>query len=223
MLAIIQARMTSQRLPGKVLQPMAGKPMLQWVFDRVSQSVNLKKVMIATSDANSDAPICEYCRRHNIPYYRGPLEDVAGRFLECARREAADAFVRISGDSPLIDPSLVDQAVDLQTSTSCDLATNVQVRSYPKGQSVEVIQTEALQRAHQKMRDAEHQEHVTGYFYAYPEHFRIENFSCADSMCDIQLSVDTPEDFQSAETILKLTGMSVDWQRAAALKLELMK
>jgi spore coat polysaccharide biosynthesis protein SpsF len=223
MLAIIQARMTSQRLPGKVLRLMAGKPMLQWVYDRLSLSANLSKVMIATSNANSDAPICEYCSRHNIPYYRGPLEDVALRFLECASREAVDAFVRISGDSPLIDPSLVDQAIDLQVLTSCDLATNVKIRSYPKGQSVEVIRTKALQKAYQKMRDAQNLEHVTGYFYTHPELFKIKNFSNADSMSNIQLSVDTLEDFQSAEFILKLADKGFDWQTAAAMKLELMK
>lgn len=221
MLAIIQARMSSQRLPGKVLRPMAGKPMLQWVHDRLFQAANLSRIVIATSVASSDDPVGEYCRDQKIPYYRGPLDHVVTRFLECAQREAAESFVRISGDSPLIDPALVDQAVALQMATSCDLATNVQFRSYPKGQSVEVIRAAALTKACQKTRDARDCEHVTRYFYAHPEQFRIESFSNGESMGDIQLSVDTLEDFQAVEAILQSAGGCVSWRTAATLKQEI--
>ena len=221
MLAIIQARMSSQRLPGKVLRPMAGKPMLQWVHDRLSQAASLSRIVVATSVARSDDPVCEYCSEQKIPYYRGPLDNVVTRFLECVQIEAAEYFVRISGDSPLIDPALVDQAVSLQMLTSCDLATNVQVRSYPKGQSVEVIRTAALKKSSQNICDPRDYEHVTSYFYTHSEQFMIENFSSGDSLGDVQLSVDTLADFEAVEAILQRAGGYVSWKNAATLKQEL--
>lgn len=220
MLAIIQARMSSQRLPGKVLREMAGKPMLYWVCERLRQTSLLSDVVVATSEEASDDPLCDYCSTNSIPYYRGSLDNVAIRFLECARREHAKVFVRVNGDSPLIDPLLIDHGVALQISTGCDLASNVVRRSYPKGQSVEVIRTSALEEACERMVDAQDNEHVTRYFYAHPELFKIESFSSGKAMGDVQLSVDTSEDFLAAETILKQKGSFVSWETAATFLFE---
>lgn len=222
MLAIIQARMTSTRLPSKVLLPIAGKPMIQWVVDRLRQADKLTNIVVATSDESSDDPICDYCYWQNIPCYRGALHDVAGRFLSCAESLDAEAFLRISGDSPLIDPMLVDRAVALHNSTSCDLTTNVQVRSFPKGQSVEVIRTAALAAAYPYFVDASDFEHVTRYFYLHPEQFNIESFSSQDRMGSMQLSVDTIKDLQDVELILRREGDSVSWKSAARLKREML-
>lgn len=222
MLAIIQARMTSTRLPGKVLLPVAGKPMIQWVVDRLRQAGSLTNIVVATSGESSDDLICDYCNRQNISHYRGALHDVAGRFLRCAESENAEAFLRVSGDSPLIDPMLVDRAVALYMSTSCDLATNVQVRSFPKGQSVEVIRTEALAGAYPYFADTSDFEHVTRYFYLHPEQVSIESFSSRDPMGSVQLSVDTIEDLQAVELILQREGGCVSWKSAARLKREIL-
>lgn len=220
MLAIIQARMSSQRLPGKVLREMAGKPMLHWVCARLKQSSLVDNFSVATSNAISDDPLCEYCSTHNIPYYRGSLDNVAVRFLECARHENAKTFVRINGDSPLIDPLLIDQAVALQIATQCDVASNVVHRSYPKGQSVEVIRTKALAEACQHIFEPQDREHFTRYFYAHPKCFKIESFSSGKDMGGVQLSVDTLKDFRAAEAILQRMGPSVSWETAATLLLE---
>jgi spore coat polysaccharide biosynthesis protein SpsF len=178
MLAIVQARMTSTRLPGKVLMPMAGKPMIRWVYDRLSRASRVTKIVIATSNSSSDDLLCEYCSRQNIPYFRGSLQGKAG----------------------------------------CDLATNVLVRSYPRGQSVEVIRTAALVSAHEKISDAADREHVTRYFYTHFKQFRIRSFSTPEFKGDIQLSVDTLSDFKSVELIIENAGADVSWKTAAALK-----
>lgn len=223
MLAVIQARMSSRRLAGKVLHPVAGKPMLKWIYDRLSQADNVSKIVISTSNSVSDAPIVEFGRAQKIPVHRGSLDDVAGRLLDCARREGASLFVRISGDSPLIDPMLVDQAITLASAAPCDLFTNVQSRSFPKGQSVEVIRTQALARAWRIMSDTKDYEHVTRYFYSHPEDFTINNFSCDEPMGEIQLSVDTREDLRAAESMLEQLGDGFSWRTAATLRAKLLR
>lgn len=221
MLAVIQARMSSQRLVGKVLLPLAGKPLLRWVYDRLSQADSISNIVVSTSKSASDVAIVDFCREHKIPVHRGSLDDVAGRLLDCARREGADSFVRISGDSPLIDPVLVDQAVALASAAPYDLTTNVQSRSFPKGQSVEAIRIQSLARARANMRDLEDREHVTRYFYTHPRDFAIRNFSCGEAMEGIQLSVDTLEDLRVAELLLERLGEHFSWRAAAALRAEL--
>lgn len=196
--------------------------MIQWVVDRLKQAGNLTNIVVATSDESSDDLICDYCRRQNISYYRGALHDVASRFLGCAESEGAEAFLRVSGDSPLIDPMLVDQAVALHIASSCDLATNVQIRSFPKGQSVEVIRTAALATLYPCFVDASDFEHVTRYFYLHPEQANIESFSSEEPMGSMQLSVDTMEDLQAIEVILQREGGYVSWKSAARLKREML-
>lgn len=218
MLAIIQARMTSSRLPGKVLQPVAGKPLLNWVHTRLSSATELSEVVVATSVSVSDNPIVEFCRRIGISVYRGSLESVAQRLLDCARSQQSSEFVRISGDSPLIDPMLVDQAVVLHKQESPDLTTNVQFRSFPKGQSVEVIRTRALESALSQMRDPRDLEHVTRYFYLNPQEFFIENFFSEVPIGDVQLSVDTVEDLKVVDKILTQLGDDCSWRQAAELR-----
>ena len=213
-LAIIQARMSSNRLPGKALRSIAGKPLLRWVYDRLTNSSELSRVVVATSEALSDNPIHEYCIQHDISVHRGPLNNVAKRLVDCARDQEADEFVRISGDSPLIDPALVDQGIALQKATSCDLSTNVQFRSFPKGQSVEVIRTESLARAMARMRQPEDFEHVTRYLYAHPDDFAIKNFSSDDAMGHLQLSVDSVEDFEMVSMVLNRLGDFFSWRDA---------
>lgn len=220
MLAIIQARMSSRRLPGKALRPVAGKPLLRWVFERLSNAGELSSLVVATSDSTSDNPIHDYCLEHNIAVHRGSLESVAQRLLDCAREQGADEFVRISGDSPLIDPALVNQAIVLQRVSSCDLSTNVQFRSFPKGQSVEVIRTESLARALPRMEQPEDFEHVTRYLYAHPDDFLINNFSCDEPMGHLQLSIDTVEDLEAVSMVLARLGHHFSWREAAELSLE---
>jgi spore coat polysaccharide biosynthesis protein SpsF len=208
--AIIQARYSSQRLPGKVLRPLCGKPLLAHLVDRLRRSAVLDVVAVATSTDPSDDAVAEFCAGAGIACERGALDDVLGRIQTAARALKLDGIVRVSGDSPLLDPVLVRQAVKLFCRGDWDLVTNVQVRSFPKGQSVEVIAAAALARVAAMARTAAEREHVTPYLYANPNLFRIRNLAARVARPMLQLSVETAEDFARIEAILTVAGARAD-------------
>jgi len=201
--ALIQARMSSVRLPGKVLLEVAGEPLIARVFDRLGGAESLDSVLVVTSLDPSDDPLADYCERRAIPFRRGSLDDVAGRLLGAAEAEGLDALVRISGDSPLIDPALVDRAVSLYAEGGAELVSNVYPeRSFPTGQSIEVIAVEALSRAHRQMSEAEDREHVTPYLYANPGQFRIRGFSHIPPVPEVRFTVDSNADHERLERLI---------------------
>jgi spore coat polysaccharide biosynthesis protein SpsF len=204
-LIIIQARFSSVRFPGKVLRPLAGRPMLALLLDRLRLAKRAGGVIVATSTAVEDDSIARFCADTGVQCFRGPLDDVAERLAQAAEGLGAEAFVRINGDSPLISPAVVDAVIELYESQDVDLATNVQTRSFPKGQSVEVIRVEALRRA-QKVMQAGEAEHVTPAFYRRAADFRIVNLASGHDWATIQMSVDTPEDFALAEKMVNAMG-----------------
>jgi spore coat polysaccharide biosynthesis protein SpsF (cytidylyltransferase family) len=210
MLILIQARMSSGRLPGKVLRPLAGRPMLAWLIERLGHARSVDVPVVATSQKPDDDPIDAFCTRAGVRCFRGPLDDVAERLASAAESAGAEAFVRVSGDSPLMSPQIVDDLVALYGATEVDLATNVQTRTFPKGLSVEVIRVAALRRA-QKAMHAGEAEHVTSAFYRRPSDFRIVNLTSGGDWGAIQMSVDTAEDLVLAERMLAssngLTGV----------------
>ena len=219
MLAIIQARMSSRRLPGKVLKPLAGVPMLKRVADRVSAARQVTKVVLATSSDASDDPVADYCAQIGLTYHRGPLEDVAARFIQAAQAQQADAFVRITGDSPLMDPAIIDHAVTLYCDGDWDLVTNVLERSFPIGQSVEALRLSSFQSIQADITDPAQREHVTQYYYRNPARFRIRGFTSGADASRVQLSVDTPEDFESAAALIaECGGHPGGWRALAAMK-----
>jgi spore coat polysaccharide biosynthesis protein SpsF (cytidylyltransferase family) len=200
--AVIQARMSSHRLPGKVLRTAAGKPLLGYLVERLSRCRSLNQIIVATSTLNSDDPIVEWCGQAGVICHRGPIDDVAQRFLLVAAELELPAFVRINADSPLMVPAVVNQVVARFEQGGCDLATNVFPRSFPIGQSVEVISTDALRAAHASITAADDLEHVTTYFYRHAELFTIVNVQFDRDVGDVQLSVDRDEDFQAFEELL---------------------
>jgi spore coat polysaccharide biosynthesis protein SpsF len=217
MLVIVQARFSSHRLPGKVLRPLGGKPMLAWVCERLRAARRTTRVMVATSRDKSDEPVAGFCSDHGIDCFRGSLGDVAERLSAAARSARVDAFVRVSGDSPLMLPSIVDDVIDLFESARPDLATNVQLRTFPKGMSVEAIALESLDRARAIMLPGE-EEHVTPPFYRQPERFRIANLTSGHDFGPVQLSVDTAADFALAEAMLRAGGASLSLADLVALR-----
>lgn len=218
LLAIIQARLSSRRLPGKVLMPLQGRPLLGWTIHRLQQSRQLTDILIATSSEPADDPIAAYARQIDIAIQRGPLADVASRFCQALAAKQAPAFVRICADSPFIDAALVDQAINHFHAAPLDLVTNVLPRSFPKGQSVEVICTETFRALWNQPRSVQEREHITQVYYSAPERFRIRNFSSKTNHAAIQLSVDTPEDFTRAQQLLQASGgQPGDWQTLVEL------
>lgn len=200
--AIVQARMSSQRFPNKVLYRVAGEPILKYLLDRLEHCNCLDGIVVATSVEDSDTPIAEYCRLHNVPCYRGSLLNVADRFNQVLDLYQFDSFVRVNGDSPLLDQRLIERGVGIFLNGDFDLVTNVLPPTYPRGQSVEVLQTATYQRAYTRMQEAENLEHVTKFFYKHPEDFRIHNFALAENLNDIGLSVDTRQDLDNFATII---------------------
>jgi spore coat polysaccharide biosynthesis protein SpsF (cytidylyltransferase family) len=200
---IIQARLSSRRLPGKVIRPILGKPLLSWLIDRLERCNPSLPIVVATSRGAEDDPIAEFCAVSGVKCYRGDLEDVASRFAAVVEQRRLDAFVRISGDSPLLDQRLVDHAVRLMQQGNDDLVTNVHPRSFPPGQSVEVVRAAAYRRARAMMTGSEEREHVTKLFYNHPEHFAIRNFHTEDDCRGVHLAIDTEEHFQVIEEMFR--------------------
>ncbi|HWC76191.1 MAG TPA: NTP transferase domain-containing protein [Blastocatellia bacterium] len=192
--AIVQARMSSQRLPGKVLHAVCGKPMLQYLVERLERSSTLSEIVVATSTCESDQPIAEFCSRTGVNCFRGPLEDVAGRFNQVIEALELDAFVRVNGDSPLLDQRLIDSAVSIFREGEFEIVTNVLERTFPRGQSVEVVGADVFCSAFRRMADSEDLEHVTKFFYRNRDAYRILNFTSGRDLNGIHLSVDTAND-----------------------------
>ncbi len=190
---IIQARMGSTRLPGKVLRIVQDKPVLEYLLERSIQA-NMGKVVLVTSTLAMDDAIESLCNKMGITCLRGDPLNVASRYKMVLATDPFDFFVRICGDSPLLDFSLVNQAVERFKKGKFDLVTNTHPRSFPKGQSVEVVGRDVFLRAYSKFTDVEDFEHVTHFFYRTDSEFSIDNFSCSSDYKDMQLSIDTPQD-----------------------------
>lgn len=214
---IVFARLDSSRLPGKALRPIAGKPLIDRVIDRCLAASRGSPVIVATSDRAVDDAIANHVSRRDVPLFRGAAEDVAGRALACAEEYGLDLFMRISGDSPFIDPALIDRCLDRARDGAADLVTNVFPRTYPAGVSVEAIRRVAMRRIVEETLDIEDREHVTRYAYRRAERFTIENLEAPDDRYSgLSLSVDTPDDHAKASWIFETSGDDVDLDTAAA-------
>jgi spore coat polysaccharide biosynthesis protein SpsF len=210
--AVIQARSSSRRLPGKVLRLLRGKPMIAYLVERLQRAEGLNGIVLATSTETSDDALAGFVATLGIACYRGALDDVGARVLEAARAQGFDALVRVNGDSPLLDPALVARGVAIFREDHADLVTNVRPRSFPKGQSVEVIRTTVLAQAMSEATEPGEHEHVTPFLYAHPDRFRIVNFAAPRPRPELQLSVDTPEDFARIEAMLgRMSGSHLDY------------
>lgn len=201
---IVQARMSSQRFPGKVLYKVDDKPIIAFLLERISRCYGLDRTIVATSTDKSDDPISDYCNSNAITSYRGSLNNVSARFKDIICENGIDAFVRLSGDSPLIDQGIIDKAVSSFRSNDYDIVTNVLERTYPKGQSVEVLHSSVFLKAFPETRKKNYCEHVTTYFYDNKDNYRIFNLVSGKEAGNIQLSVDTEDDVKIFEQIVAM-------------------
>jgi spore coat polysaccharide biosynthesis protein SpsF len=193
--AILQARMSSSRLPGKVLRPVLGEPMIGRQIERLKRSERLTGLTIATSTDASDDVIEAYANQIGVACFRGPLDDVLARFIGAL--EAAGnpkTFVRLTADCPLADWKLLDACIAAHEAAGADYTHNSPGWTFPKGLDVEVCETAALRRADAEGRTPYDREHVTPYIYGHPELFRIEAVT-RDPPLRYRWTVDTPEDF----------------------------
>lgn len=205
MLCIIQTRMSSTRLPGKMLMDINGRPLLGRVIDRVKAAKEVTKLIVATSINKEDDAIEGFCKKEKINYYRGDLNNVYRRFKEIVVKEKAVHFIRINGDSPLMDPEIINFAVRRYKEENCDLLTNIFPRTYPKGQSVEVISSKIFIKFEETKLTADQKEHVTKYFYDNAKIFLIKNFVSRVNYSHVNLCVDTLNDLKRIRGIFSRT------------------
>jgi spore coat polysaccharide biosynthesis protein SpsF len=218
-LAIIQARMGSSRLPGKVLMDLCGASVLDRVVSRLGRSQEITQIVVATTSAPADDAIVRECDRLQALCFRGSEDDVLGRYYECARAYPANAIVRITSDCPLIDPNLVDETIRMFRSEHADYASNVIPRTYPRGLDTEVFTCDALERAGREAREPYEREHVTPYFYQHPETFRLASVSGAVDYSHYRWTLDTREDLELLRAIYsRFEGRDdFSWQDVIAL------
>jgi spore coat polysaccharide biosynthesis protein SpsF len=196
-LAIIQVRTSSSRLPGKALLPVLGRPILSWVIERVTLAHTVDRIVVATTDEPDDDPIVALCQRENVECFRGSRDDVVDRFYQCAVRYSPLGVLRITADCPLIDPGIIDMVVNrfLSTGGALDLVSN-DGDAYPDGLDAGIYSFRALEKIFRESTLPSDREHITPYIWTHPELFSIEVVPCAQNLSRYRLTVDYQEDFE---------------------------
>jgi spore coat polysaccharide biosynthesis protein SpsF len=201
--AIIQARMGSTRLPGKVLKAILGKPMLFHEIERVSRAKNIDEIVIATTDQPADDKIVSLCKKNSWNYYRGSENDVLDRYYQSAIAFHAGIIVRITADCPLIDPVIIDQTIDVfLKSKSIDYVSNsLPVMTFPRGLDTEIMSMTTLKKVWIEDKNPGWREHVTPYIERNPSKFRIKGHVYSKDFSYLRWTVDTPADLQFVRKI----------------------
>ena len=199
--AIIQARMGSTRLPGKVLKDLAGDTVLARVVSRVRRCKLVNEVVVATSTDPTDDQIVQECRRLDTGVFRGNEHDVLDRYYRAAADAHADVIVRITSDCPLIDPDISDKTIQAFLDARPDYASNVLERTYPRGLDTEVVTFAALESAWRDARETYQREHVMPFLYQYPERFKLLSVKGDRDFSQHRWTLDTPEDLEFLRAI----------------------
>lgn len=202
-LAILQARMSSSRLPGKVLADLVGAPMILRQIERVSRAQRISRLIVATSTRPDDDVLAKTLKDANVEVVRGDLDDVLSRFilaLDAAPEEPA--AVRLTADCPLADPTVIDDTIALFHQSGADYASNTgDTRTFPKGLDVEIFRASALREAHAETTDPYDREHVTPFLYRRPERYRLVTLTQARDEGDARWTVDRPDDLDFVRAV----------------------
>ncbi|MGH2582222.1 MAG: cytidylyltransferase domain-containing protein [Anaerolineales bacterium] len=223
--AIIQARMDSSRLPGKVLLDLGGKTVLDWVVQRVSRVRGVDQTIVATSTAPEDDAIAGFCEERGYAFTRGDLHDVLDRYMQAANKSNADVIIRITGDCPLIDPGMISDNLNtfFTTLPPLDFAANRLPgdRTIPIGLDAEICTRGALETAWREATEPHQREHVMPFFYENPERFRILHIRHEPSYGHLRWTLDTQEDYVLLQKIVSsFDGDDFSWKEALELFLE---
>ena len=210
-LAIVQARTSSARLPGKVLLPLEGTPMILRQLERIGRAEHVDGVVVATSVDPSDDELSETLVEAGYDVARGPLNDVLGRFVDVLDAYDAEVIIRLTGDCPLACPSVIDEVVHSFHTSEADYLSNTMVPSYPDGLDVEVMTREALTRIAGMSTDPAEREHVTLGIYRRPELFVVENYADPTGRDNSHLrwTVDNADDLHFVATVYSALGDQV--------------
>lgn len=217
--AIIQARTGSTRLPGKVLLPLLGEPLLVRVVRRVARASTVDATVVATSTSPNDDAIADLAAHEGWLVARGSETDLLDRYLQAARAHGAERVVRITSDCPLIDPDVIDAVVEALESAAADYASNtLDPRTFPRGLDVEAMTMAALEAAGRADHDPASREHATPFIYRHPELFRLVRVPSDDDRSDHRWSVDTPDDYELVTRIYETLGRDdFTWPEAMAV------
>jgi len=202
--AIIQARIGSTRLPGKVLKKIQDKVVLDYVIDRLKKCKNITEIVLAITTNKNDDILEAYAKNKKINFIRGSEEDVLNRYYEAAKKFNAEVIVRITSDCPLIDPVIVDKIIAKHLENEADYTTNIIERTYPRGLDTEVFNFDILKATDMHATEQHYREHVTPYIREHPEKFKLQNIEAEGKIKrpDIRITLDTKEDFELISKII---------------------
>jgi spore coat polysaccharide biosynthesis protein SpsF len=216
--AVIQARHSSTRLPGKVLRPLAGRSVLSWVVRAATHTAGVAEVIVATSSAPDDDPVAEEAARSGAAVVRGPLDDVLARYELAAATHPCDALVRLTADCPLADPALIAQVIGLwRGDPELHYVSNVVVRTLPRGFDTELVRRDVLAEQNERATGA-HREHVTSAIYTRPATYRCAGVITAGDDSDLRVTLDTPQDAALLDAVVAELGDGVPtWRKVVGL------
>ncbi|MGV3629849.1 MAG: cytidylyltransferase domain-containing protein [Bacteroidota bacterium] len=202
---VILSRYSSSRLPGKALMQIENKPVLQYIIERALQVFDKEQIVIATSDLDSDQPICDFAAQQGIACYRGSLENVSERFYLAARSQGWDYGIRINGDNIFLDTQVLKEMLDILNSKPVSFVSNVKNRTFPKGMSIEMVSLDYYREVLPEIVASDHyREHVTLYLYENDTNQDFYYFynTILPEVSGIQMALDTQEDFDRSCAII---------------------
>jgi spore coat polysaccharide biosynthesis protein SpsF (cytidylyltransferase family) len=222
-IAIIQARMTSSRLPGKVLAELNGVPLLAYMIHRVRLAESLDDVWVATTENTTDDSIVAACSELGVNVFRGAEFDVLERFFKAAEYAQAEIVIRLTADCPMMDPALIDEFVNEFRRGNCHYLSNVSERTYPDGLDVEVFDINTLRTTHEQAATEYDREHVTSYIYGGPKHcrsnseFKLRHLLFTSDFSHVRWTVDQQKDLDNIRQIVARLPMDFSWLDALSL------
>ncbi len=218
--AIVQARMGSRRLPGKVLALLGGAPVLRHVTSRAAQARTVDYVVVATSDKPGDDAVADWCAAEGVGCVRGPEADVLARYALAAEASGADVIVRITADCPFLSPAVLDLVVGVRAASGADYASNTLSRGFPHGLDVECLTRAAINAAASEALDPEEREHVTPFVYNRPGRFRLASVENPEDWSWLRWTLDTAADLHALEVMVSAIPSALDplrdWQETAS-------
>ena len=218
-IATVEARMTSSRLPGKVMLPLAGMPALELLVRRLQKSKYLDGICIATTVNAADDEIDALAKRLGVAVFRGSETDVLGRVLAAAKAERAGIIVEITGDCPFVDPGLVDRGIEEFFSRDVDYVSNMQKQTFADGFDVQVFRTQTLADVDRATNDKIDRAHVSYYIYTHPERFRLYNIEASPELQapGVRLMVDEENDYRALSSLAEVFGPRIVEASAAEI------
>ena len=200
---IIQARMNSSRLPGKVMMPIMGRPILEYCLERVAKSKKISEIIVATSNLKVDEEIVNFVSNLGFKYFCGSETDVLNRYFLAAKKYNSDVIVRCNADCPLIDSDIIDLIINayLDNIGKYDYVSNILEPSFPIGMHTEVFSYDSLESANTNAKNILEREHVTPYIYNNPQKFNLKNISMKEDLSHYRLTLDQIEDYELIKKI----------------------